>query len=219
MTGDLPPIRLVLADDHPIYREGVARILQEAGGIDVVGQAQDGEAAALLCETLLPDLALLDISMPKGGGLGALTRIMKMAKPPLVAILTVSEEESDLMQMLKLGAAGYILKGVGGSDLIEVIRNLVAGRSYVAPGLAGRLLVAMRGRSADVATLNPLADLSRREEHILRYVAQGLSNKEVGLQLGIQEKTVKHYMTSILQKLHLRNRVEAAMLARDHLAR
>lgn len=218
MTGDLPPIRLVLADDHPIYREGVARILQEAGGIDVVGQAQDGEAAALLCETLLPDLALLDISMPKGGGLGALTRIMKMAKPPLVAILTVSEEESDLMQMLKLGAAGYILKGVGGSDLIEVIRNLVAGRSYVAPGLAGRLLVAMRGRPADVATLNPLADLSRREEHILRYVAQGLSNKEVGLHLGIQEKTVKHYMTSILQKLHVRNRVEAAMLARDHLA-
>lgn len=219
MMEDPSPIRLVLADDHPIYRDGVARILQEAGGIDVVGQAQDGEAAAQMCETLIPDLALLDISMPKGGGLGALTRIMRMEKPPLVAILTASEAEGDLMQVLKLGAAGYILKGIGGSELIEVVRDLAAGRSYVAPGLAGRLLVALRGNPAGAAAPNPLADLSRREEDILRYVAQGLSNKEVGLHLDIQEKTVKHYMTSILQKLHVRNRVEAAMLAREHLGK
>lgn len=219
MMEDPSPIRLVLADDHPIYRDGVARILQEAGGIDVVGQAQDGEAAAQMCETLNPDLVLLDISMPKGGGLGALTRIMRMEKPPLVAILTASEVESDLMQVLKLGAAGYILKGIGGSELIEVVRDLAAGRSYVAPGLAGRLLVALRGNPAGAAAPNPLADLSRREEDILRYVAQGLSNKEVGLHLDIQEKTVKHYMTSILQKLHVRNRVEAAMLAREHLGK
>lgn len=219
MTEDPSPIRLVLADDHPIYRDGVARILQEAGGIDVVGQAQDGEAAAQMCETLNPDLVLLDISMPKGGGLGALTRIMRMEKPPLVAILTASEVESDLMQVLKLGAAGYILKGIGGSELIEVVRDLAAGRSYVTPGLAGQLLVALRGNPAGAAVPNPLADLSRREEDILRYVAQGLSNKEVGLHLDIQEKTVKHYMTSILQKLHVRNRVEAAMLAREHLGK
>ncbi len=217
MSDDIPMIRLVLADDHPIYRDGVARILQDAGGIDVVGQAHDAEAAAMLCETLLPDLVLLDISMPKGGGIGALTRIMQMEKPPLVAILTASEDEGDLMQVLKRGAAGYILKGIGGSELIDLVRDMAAGRSYVSPGLAGRLLVAMRGNPAGAVAPNPLAVLSRREEDILKLVAQGLSNKEVGLQLDIQEKTVKHYMTSILQKLHVRNRVEAAMLAREHL--
>ena len=217
MTDDSTAIRLVLADDHPIYRDGVARILQEAGGFDVVGQAQDGEEAVHLCDLLKPDLILLDISMPKAGGIGALTRIMQMEKPPLVAMLTASEDESDLMQVLKLGAAGYILKGIGGSELIDLVRDLAAGRSYVSPGLAGRILVAMRGSPAGAKPPNPLADLSRREEDILRFVAQGLSNKEVGVHLDIQEKTVKHYMTSILQKLHVRNRVEAAMLARQHL--
>ncbi|MDB5664201.1 response regulator transcription factor [Cypionkella sp.] len=207
-------IRLVLADDHPIYRDGVARTLADAG-ISVVGQAQDGEAAARLCAELAPDLVLLDISMPKGGGIGALTKIMQMEKPPLVAMLTASEDEGDLMTALKLGAAGYILKGVGASELVDLVRDLVAGRSYVSPGLAGRLLVALRGKPAGEP--NPLADLSRREEDILRLVATGLSNKEVGRKLDIQEKTVKHYMTSILQKLHVRNRVEAAMLARAHL--
>lgn len=155
--------------------------------------------------------------MPKGGGIGALTRIMQMQRPPLVAMLTASEDESDLMQVLKLGATGYILKGIGGSEFIDLVRDLAAGRSYVSPGLAGRILIAMRGQPADAKPPNPLADLSRREEDILRFVAQGLSNKEVGAHLDIQEKTVKHYMTSILQKLHVRNRVEAALLARQHL--
>jgi two-component system, NarL family, nitrate/nitrite response regulator NarL len=215
MTDDNPAIRLVLADDHPIYREGVARILAEAG-IEVVAQAQDGEAAAELSERLAPDLVLLDISMPKGGGIGALRRIMQMEEPPQVAMLTASEDEAQVMQALKLGAAGYILKGVGASELVDLVRDLAAGRSYVSPGLAGRLLLAMRGNPAGAAPPNPLADLSRREEDILNHVAQGLSNKEVGAKLDIQEKTVKHYMTSILQKLHVRNRVEAAMLARKH---
>ncbi len=219
MTEDPQIIRLVLADDHPIYRDGLARILQTAQGIDVVGQAQDGDAAVALCESLAPDIVLLDISMPKGGGVGSLTRIMQMAKPPLVAILTASENETDLLQVLKLGAAGYILKGVGGSELIDLVHDLVAGRSYVSPGLAGQLLVAMRGAPAGAAAPNPLDDLSRREEDILKLVAQGLSNKEVGTKLDIQEKTVKHYMTSILQKLHVRNRVEAAMLAREHFTK
>jgi two-component system, NarL family, nitrate/nitrite response regulator NarL len=216
MTDDPPMIRLVLADDHPIYRDGLVRILETAEGIEIVAQAQDGEAAAAVCESLAPDIALLDISMPKGGGIGALTRIMQMKKPPLVAMLTVSENEADLVQAMKLGAAGYILKGIGGSELIDVIRDLAVGRSYVSPGLAGRLLVGLRAAPAGAPEPSPLDDLSRREEDILKLVARGLSNKEVGTRLDIQEKTVKHYMTSIMQKLHVRNRVEAAMLARAH---
>ena len=214
------PIRVVLADDHPIYREGVARTLTDAGGIEVVGQASDGEAAARVTEDLAPDLVLLDISMPRGGGIGALTRIMQLPKPPFVAMLTASEEEADLMQAMLLGALGYILKGIGAGELVGLVREMAEGQSYVAPGLAGRLLVAMRSggatRRAGVED-NPLADLSRREEDILRLVAQGKSNREVGTDLDIQEKTVKHYMTSILGKLRVRNRVEAAMLAQKHL--
>lgn len=208
-------IRVVLADDHPIYRDGVARTLEDAGGIDVVGQASDGEEAVKLAIALTPDLVLLDLSMPKGGGLGALKQIRSFRTPPHVAILTASEEQDDLVEAMRLGALGYILKGVGAGELVGLVRDLARGQPHVAPGLAGRLLVSMRGRS-EAQKHDPLADLSRREEDILRLVAEGKSNREVGEILDIQEKTVKHYMTSILQKLQVRNRVEAAMLARAH---
>lgn len=209
-------IRLVLADDHPIYRDGLVRSLADAGGIEIVGVAKDGEDAAAAVARERPDVVLLDISMPKGGGIGALARIMQMDTPPRVAMLTASEQDEDLMQAIKLGALGYILKGVGAEELADLVRELAAGRSYVSPGLAGRLLVAMR-RPQTAPAPNPLDDLSRREEDILKLVAQGKSNREVGEALDLQEKTVKHYMTSILQKLQVRNRVEAAMLARQYL--
>jgi two-component system nitrate/nitrite response regulator NarL len=208
-------IRVLVADDHPIYRDGLARTLADAGEIEVVGTAGDGEEAVRQVQALRPDLVLLDISMPKGGGMGALERIMAMETPPRVAMITASEEESDLMQALKGGAIGYVLKGIGADDLVAVVRDLSAGRTYVSPGLAGRVLTALRARPA-AAPVDPLSVLSKREEDILALVAQGKSNKEVGRLLDLQEKTVKHYMTSILQKLHLRNRVEAALLMREH---
>ena len=210
-------IRVVLADDHPIYRDGLARSLTDAGDIEIVGEARDGEEAVEVVARERPDVVLLDISMPKGGGIAALSRIMQMEAPPRVAMLTASEADDDLMQAIKLGALGYILKGVGAGELVELIRELHAGRSYVSPGLAGRLLIAMRRRDGPAAAPNPLDELSRREEDILKLVAVGKSNREVGDALDLQEKTVKHYMTSILQKLQVRNRVEAAMLARQHL--
>ena len=208
-------IRVLVADDHPIYRDGLARTLADAGDIAVIGTAGDGEEAAARAQALQPDLVLLDISMPKGGGMGALERIMAMEAPPRVAMITASEDEGDLMQALKGGAIGYVLKGIGADDLVAVVRDLAAGRTYVSPGLAGRVLTALRARPA-AAPVDPLSVLSKREEDILALVAQGKSNKEVGRLLDLQEKTVKHYMTSILQKLHLRNRVEAALLMREH---
>jgi len=212
----MEPIRIVIADDHPLYREGVARSLSEDAGLSVVGQAQDALGAAELTLRLQPDVVLLDVSMPHGGGLAALRQIMLMAKPPKVAMLTASEEDDVVMQALKAGALGYILKGVGSRDLVAVVKDLANGQSYVSPALAGRILNAMRSGAAARAA-NPIDDLSKREEDILRLVAEGKSNKEVGLALELQEKTVKHYMTSILQKLHVRNRVEAAVYAREHL--
>lgn len=213
----MTPIRVLVADDHPIYRDGLARSLADARGIEVVGAAADGQEAALMAEALRPDLVLLDISMPKGGGLGALAAIAALPSPPRVAMLTASEDGEDVMQAMKLGALGYILKGVGADELAALVRDIAEGKPHIAPSLAGRLLIALRGGPAAPARVaDPLADLSRREEDILRLVAQGKSNREVGEELDLQEKTVKHYMTSILQKLQVRNRVEAAMLMREH---
>lgn len=209
-------IRIVIADDHPLYREGVARSLSDDPAISVVGQAQDADGAVELTLRLTPDVLLLDISMPQGGGISALHRVMAMPDPPRVAMLTASEEDDDVMQALKAGALGYILKGVGSRDLVALIKDLAEGKSYVSPSLAARILNAMRNGSTP-RPANPIDDLSKREEDILRLVAEGKSNKEVGLLLNLQEKTVKHYMTSILQKLHVRNRTEAAVLAREHL--
>jgi DNA-binding NarL/FixJ family response regulator len=209
-------IRVLVADDHPIYRDGLARSLSDAEGIEVVGAAGDGEEAAEMALALRPDLVLLDVSMPKGGGLGALERIRQMDPAPHVAMLTASEDGEDVMQAMKLGALGYVLKGVGADELTALVRDLAAGRPHIAPALAGRLLLAMRSGPVVTPPTDPLADLSRREEDILRLVAQGKSNREVGEDLDLQEKTVKHYMTSILQKLQVRNRVEAAMLMREH---
>ncbi len=205
-------IRVVIADDHPIYREGLARTLSDSPGIVVVGQAQNGEEAAELARTLRPDLVLLDISMPKGGGIGALTAIQKLDNPPVTAILTASEDHEDLLASMKIGALGYILKGIGAGDVTALVHTLAAGQPYVSPEIAGRFL----GRGTPHAPKpNPFADLTKREETILRLVAKGFSNREVGEALELQEKTVKHYMTSILQKLNLRNRVEAAVQARE----
>ncbi|MDI3338567.1 response regulator transcription factor [Defluviimonas aestuarii] len=209
-------IRVVIADDHPLYREGVARSLSDAEGITVVGEGQDADSAVELTEAHRPDVVLLDLSMPGGGGLAALRRIVTLPDPPVVAMLTVSEDDDDVMQALKTGAKGYVLKGVGSRDLVAIVRDLARGQSYVSPALAARILNAMRDDGGTKRPANPIEDLSRREEDILKLVAAGKSNKEVGLELSLQEKTVKHYMTTILQKLHVRNRVEAAVMARDY---
>lgn len=213
----MEPIRIVVADDHPLYREGVSRSLSADPGLKVVGEAQDAQSAIDMVESLQPDLVLLDMSMPGGGGLAALRKIVTMAKPPRVAMLTASEEDDDVMQSLRSGALGYILKGVGSRELVALVKDIAAGQSYVSPSLAAKILNAMRnGNQTLLQTSNPLDDLSKREEDILKLVSEGKSNKEVGRVLDLQEKTVKHYMTSILQKLHVRNRVEAAVMARGH---
>ncbi len=205
-------LRVLIADDHPLFREGVAALLDNHDRTDVVGQAETGREALEMTRALAPALVLLDLSMPDGG-LWALAEIKRLENPPVVAILTVSEEDDDVFTALKSGADGYILKGIGGRDLIAAIEDLAAGRSYVSPGLAMKVLQAMRTPAPEAPQEDPLDSLTAREEEILRLVATGKSNKEVGLALDLQEKTVKHYMTIILQKLQVRNRTEAALMA------
>jgi two-component system, NarL family, nitrate/nitrite response regulator NarL len=206
--------RIVIADDHPLYREGVARSLTESGQFEVVGEAANGRDALALVRQHRPDVVLLDISMPDGG-IATLGQIMALESPPRVAMLTVSEEDDDIMQALKAGALGYVLKGVGSRELVQIVADLAEGRSYVAPSLAIKVMAAMNAPRAALAAKSDLDSLTKREEDILRLVSVGKSNKEVANDLDLQEKTIKHYMTAILQKLQVRNRTEAALLARN----
>jgi DNA-binding NarL/FixJ family response regulator len=173
-----------------------------------VGQAENAEEAVRIIREELPDLALLDITMP-GGGIEAARKIAAVCPATRIVMLTVSEDEDDLLEAMKAGASGYVLKGVSARELAAVLRSVSAGEVYVAPSLAFGLLREMsRPRPSD-----PLAELSSRERQVLELVAGGLSNQEIGLELGLAEKTIKHYMTNILTKLQVRSRVEAALLA------
>ena len=209
-------IRIALADDHPLFREGVAKTLMDEPDFDIVGQGKNADEALMLANELMPDLMLLDVSMP-GGGIEAARRIAASCPAVKIVMLTVSEHDDDVMSALKAGARGYVLKGVGGQELCNALRAINQGDAYVSPSLAARLLAELQDVTRRPKQRDPLDDLTAREEQILKLVAQGLSNKEVGKELTLQEKTVKHYMTNILQKLHVRNRVEAAIMANERL--
>jgi len=207
-------IQIVLVDDHPLFRAGVAYTLTAEADMEVVGQGASAAEAVQLAQELLPDLILLDLNMP-GSGLQAAQTITATCPVTRIVMLTVSEEEEDLLASLKAGARGYILKGVPARELTRILRAVCAGESYVTPTLAASLLREMTGVAPGARpAVDPLNELTDRERQILEGVANGLSNKEIGLQLHLTEKTVKHYMTNILQKLQVRNRVEAALIAR-----
>ena len=208
--------RIIIIDDHPLYRAGVVRTLAAESGMIVVGEGASAAEALELCERARPDVVLLDISMP-GGGIEAAREITARHPAIAIAMVTASEEDEDILEAMAAGAKGYVLKGVSAQELVSVVRAIAEGGSYVSPNLAGRLLTTMR-RAAEgrERAADPLTSLSAREEAILRLVSDGKSNKEVGIILDLQEKTIKHYMTQILQKLHVRNRTEAAVMARRY---
>lgn len=200
---------VLVADDHPIFRDGLVKSLEEDGTFSVVGVASSAMEATELAASLRPDIALLDLSMP-GGGLSAIAQIASQQLAKHVAMLTVSEDGEDVSEALRLGAQAYILKGVSARELRGILSDIAKGETHVAPSLAAKMLTFMTKEKNEAS---PLDDLTKREEDILRIVATGQSNKEVADALGLQEKTVKHYMTTILEKLHARNRVEAALIA------
>lgn len=211
------PVSVVVADDHPLFRAGVALSLEETGRYAVVGKAADADEAVALATSAAPVIALIDLSMP-GGGLSAVRRIRESLPAILVVVLTASESDDDVFAALEAGARGYVLKGVGSDSLVEVLDAVVRGESYVPPHLAARILSTMRRRTpAAMPPADPMARLTEREEEILTLVASGLSNKAVALRLDLQEKTVKHHVTSILAKLNVRNRTQAAILAQSRV--
>jgi len=205
-------IHIAVIDDHPLFREGVVNTLRAEADFEVIGEGTSAQEALRICAEYLPDLVLLDINIP-GGGLEILPRIAADCPVCKVVMLTASEQEDDVLAALKAGARGYILKGVSARELIRILRAVHDGEAYVTPSLAASLLAEMTTPRPGQNAPDRLDQLTEREHEVLQLVAAGLSNKEIGLQLHLSEKTVKHHMTNILQKLQVRNRVEAALLA------
>jgi DNA-binding NarL/FixJ family response regulator len=173
----LQNIRIVIADDHPLYRDGVARTLSEAEGIEIVGQVGSAAESEAAVSELRPDVALLDISMP-GGGVRAARRILAAHPEICVVMLTVSEDGDDVKAAFDAGANGYVLKGIGGKDLARIIRELAGGDSYVSPSLAARMLKARPAQGSGDPMASGIEGLTKREEDVLRLVARGLSNRQ-----------------------------------------
>jgi DNA-binding NarL/FixJ family response regulator len=208
------PVRVLVADDHQLMREGTAALLGADERLEVVGLARDGGEAIALAERRAPDVVLLDLNMPEVGGLEACARLREGGGPE-VLMLTVSEEEPDLYAALRVGAAGYMTKDMPPAELIEAVLAVARGEPRIAPAMASRMLADLgRGPAADP---DPLAALSARERDVLALVAEGLRNREIAARLVISEATVKTHVRHVLEKLRFRNRAEAAAFAARHL--
>ncbi|POO50681.1 Protease production enhancer protein [Agrobacterium sp. DSM 25558] len=204
-------IRIVIVDDHPIFRSGLSRSLEDEPGFEVVGEGASAADAISLFDQHRPDIMLLDLSMP-GGGHSALHVILRRDAAASVIVLTASGHDSDIAQALAEGAKGYVLKGVGVSELVNVISTVAADDGCVASSSTRNVMAGLKTVNHPAQVL---ATLTPREEQILELVAAGNSNKEIARLLSLQEKTIKHNMTRILQKLKLRNRTEAAIYLRE----
>jgi len=205
-------ISVLVVDDHPLFRQGVVHTLGSVPDLTVVGEATSGEEALKLARELLPDVVLLDISMPGWNGLVTAERISTACPASAIVMLTVSEDKDKLLAAFKAGARAYVLKGVSPQELASVIRSSARGDVYVSPSLAVEMLVSLtRGHAPD-----SLQELTSREREILRLIGKGLTNREIGAQIFLSEKTIKHHVTNILQKLQVRSRVEAALFAAQH---
>lgn len=216
---DGPPreavLRIVLADDHPIVREGLKQLVNAQPDMRVVGEAADGEAACRAASALSPDVLVIDLSMPVLGGAEATERIRRECPAVKVLALTVHEERLYLTQLLRAGASGYVLKRAAAAELVRAIRTVAAGGTYIDPSLAGAVVEGYLD-SQHLASQPPHDTLSDREREVLVRVARGFSNKEIAAELALSVKTVETYKGRVADKLGLRTRVAIVRYAAQH---
>lgn len=212
----MAPVRVLLADDHGLFREGLSGIISSQPDMEVVGEANDGLEAIVKARELKPDLVLMDIQMPDCDGLEA-TRVIKKEIPDtIIVVLTVRDDEELLFDAIKFGAQGYLLKSIRGKEMLEMLRGALRGDAAISPHLAGRMLEEFRRMSHQMpADTGEIIDLTPREQEVLSLVAQGKADKEIAVELSISVNTVKSHLRNLLAKLQVSSRREAARLAKN----
>jgi DNA-binding NarL/FixJ family response regulator len=212
-----PPerLRVMVADDHALFRRGLQMVLEAEPDIDLVGEASDGVEAVEKSQELMPDVILMDVRMPKRSGIEAASQIKDLLPHVKILMLTISDEEADLYDAIKAGASGYLLKEIPIEEVADAIRSVWAGQSRISPSMASKLLnefAAMSKASGDRSQI-PAPRLTDREMEVLRLVAKGMNNRDIAKELYISENTVKNHIRNILEKLHLHSRMEAVVYA------
>lgn len=206
-------IKVVIADDHVLIREGIKQILELEEDIIVIGQTGNGEEAIEIALDLEPDIILLDINMPKVNGIETLRRFKDLGIETRVIILTIHEEKEYILETMKLGAAGYMLKDSDADSLIKGIKDVALGKKYIQPSIEHLVSISNEPDIGKNRDLEKIHLLTKREYEVLLLIAEGLNNRNIGTRLYISEKTVKNHVSNILKKLELNDRVQAAIFA------
>jgi len=212
---DTTKIRIVLVDDHTLFRSGLRALLVRQTDFEIVGEAADGLEGVKLVEQVQPDLVLLDLDMPVMNGREALAQILAVNSKIAVLMLTVSEDGEDLAECMRMGASGYLLKKIDADFLLQSIRRVVAGDSVISPEMTNALLLRLRTERQTSPT-SEIDSLTPRERETLVWLARGVSNKEIARELDLAESTIKVHVQSVLRKLNIRSRVQAAVYAVEH---
>jgi DNA-binding NarL/FixJ family response regulator len=212
------PIRTMIVDDHALFRRGLEMVLDSEPDIELVGQAGDGAEAVLKAGESLPDVVLMDIRMPRSGGIEACRALKDVVPSAKIVILTISDEEADLFEAIRAGASGYLLKDIPLDEVAATVRAVDGGQSLINPSMAGKLLtefaaIARREQSEPPRQQVPAPKLTDREMQVLKLIARGMNNRDIAKELFISENTVKNHVRNILEKLQIHSRMEAVMVA------
>jgi DNA-binding NarL/FixJ family response regulator len=211
-TRDDP--RVLLVDDHDLFRTGLRNLLQEEGGVQIAGEATNGSEAVRLVRELAPDVVVMDLNMPSMSGVEATRHITTLSPLTKVIVLTISEQDSDVLDAIVAGACGYLLKNSSITDVIAGIRAASVNQSLISPGIASKVLQRVRATTEDTELAGSIrAELSDRELEVLKLIANGKDNAQIAAELVISPKTVKNHISNILMKLQIQNRIQAAVYA------
>jgi DNA-binding NarL/FixJ family response regulator len=209
----LDELRVLVVDDHDLFRTGLRNLLSDQG-VNVVGEAGDGETAIRIAPDLAPDVIIMDLNMPGAGGVETTRRLSSLAPLSRVVVLTISADDEDVMNAVLAGACGYLLKDSSIQDLLTGIRAAAAGESLISPQIAAKVLQRLRAQSKDTEAAETIrAELSDRELEVLKLIANGKDNAQIARDLFISPKTVKNHISNILMKLQIENRIQAAVYA------
>ena len=213
--GGAEPIRVLVVDDHALFRRGLQMVLEQESDIEVVGEASDGAEAVQTATDTLPDIVLMDVRMPRRSGIEACAGIHETVPSAKIIMLTISDEEADLYEAIKAGAMGYLLKEISIEEVATAIRAVHGGQSLISPSMASKLITefASMSRRTDDRQQVTAPRLTDREMEVLKLVAKGMNNRDIAKQLFISENTVKNHVRNILEKLQLHSRMEAVVYA------